>query len=157
MVVLGTGPSELTVNGNLTLQPGSDLVVQLNGTTPGAQHDRLTVNGAVDLTGSTLTRTLGCLPSPGDLLFIVANDGNDAITGRFADLPDGATITFPGGTTAQISYFGDLSSLSATGGNDVVLHSFQPVPEPGSVLALAGLTLAVVRWWRCPRRSPPSG
>ena len=55
----GTSPGRLTVNGNATFNAGSTFFVELNGTTVATQYDQLTVNGAVNLGGATLTGTVG--------------------------------------------------------------------------------------------------
>lgn len=145
----GVGPAVLTINSNLALQPGSDLVVEVNGPAPGTQHDRLVVNGTVDLTGADLIATIGYAPPLlGDKAFFLVNDGVDPIVGEFNGLPNNALFTFADGSKANISYFGDSTLLTGTGGNDVVFYDIRPVPEPGSLVALAGLGLAAVGAWR---------
>jgi hypothetical protein len=137
---------DLTVTGNLALQSGSMLNVKLNGTTAGTQHDRLTVNGTVDLGNSTLLGNVGYSAAAGDKLFILVNDGTDPITGTFNGLPNGSQVTI-GGYFANLSYFGDSLTLATTGGNDVVLYNFTPVPEPGSILLVTAVPalLGVIR------------
>ena len=89
--------------------------------------------------------TLSYVPSPGDALFLINNDGLDAVTGTFAGMAEGATVplTFNANTynftiTYQAEYFG--SNVGPVG-NDVAL--VMPVPEPTSLglLGLAALTL----------------
>jgi len=140
-VAPGASPGILTINNNLTLQSGSTLAVELNGTTVGTEYDRLVVNGTVDVTGATLALTLGFTPQSGHNLFILVNDSNDAITGEFNGLPQGTTINF-GTHIATISYVGNFDEGLTIGGNDIVL-SIQPVPEPASVLAVALGALAI--------------
>jgi hypothetical protein len=115
--------------------------MELNGLTAGTEYDQLVVNGDVDVTGATLSVSLGYVPSSTDQLFILVNGGANPITGEFAGLPNGGHVTI-GEYFAHISYFGDSVNLTTTGGNDIVLHNFHPVPEPEAILALAGLVLA---------------
>ena len=79
-------------------------------------------------------------------MFLIKNDGVDAISGTFNGITDGSTILF-GSYQASISYFGNAEAAVPTfsGGNDVVLFNFLPVPEPTTMFALAGLTLIVCR------------
>jgi hypothetical protein len=141
-----TSAGNLTVNGNLALQSGSTLNLKLNGTSAGTNHDRLTVNGTVDLGNSTLLGTVNYSALTSDKLFILLNDGSDPITGTFNGLSNGSQVQL-GSYFANISYFGDSTSLALTGGNDVVLYNFTPVPEPGSILAVAafGIALGAIR------------
>jgi alpha-tubulin suppressor-like RCC1 family protein len=136
----------LTLNGNLGLQSGSTLNLKLNGTSAGTNHDRLTVNGTVDLGNSTLLGTVNYSALTSDKLFILLNDGSDPITGTFNGLSNGSQVQL-GSYFANISYFGDSTSLALSGGNDVVLYDFTPVPEPGSILAVAafGIALGAIR------------
>ena len=66
-----------------------------------------------------------------DHLFIVENDGTDAITGTFNGLAEGATFS-SGGDTFQIFY--DASGQG--GGNDIELSVISSaVPEPSTWVA----------------------
>ena len=111
------GPAILTVTNGLTLRAGSTLRVDLNGTTPGTQHDQLRVTGgAVTLAEARqrngrllrprLEGTLGFNPATGDEFRVIDNTGNGATTGRFS----AASITI-----------GEALFNIATQGNDVVL------------------------------------
>jgi autotransporter-associated beta strand protein len=147
----GTGPGTLTLRGGTTLNITSTFQAILAGSTVGTGYSQLVVasGGSINLGGATLSLTLSYTPSGSDLLFLVNNQNANAVgglTGTFAGLPQGATVTFPGGTTALISYQGDIGTLSFSGGNDVVLYNFQPVPEPASVLGLAALALGGFAW-----------
>ena len=92
--------------------------VQLNGTTAGSGYDQLNVTGTVDLTGASLSGTMGFTPPTGATFTLINNDGADAIVGSFAGLPEGATVTFSG-QAFKISYVGGS-------GNDVVLSAAKP-------------------------------
>jgi hypothetical protein len=108
-----------------TLKPGvssshseSRLLMPITGATADTGYPRLAVAGgvnlnnrALDLTGTTFAGTAG------QTFTLVENDGSDAIVGNFRDLPEGATLAWPGSTllNARISYIGGS-------GNDVVLR-----------------------------------
>src|SRR5262249_39320093 len=81
-------PGTLTVRGNVALNAGTTLFARLNGATAGSGYDQLAVNGTVDLGGAALAAALGggYTPAAGDKLFVLTNDGTDAITGTFAGL-----------------------------------------------------------------------
>jgi autotransporter-associated beta strand protein len=120
-----TGPVNVEIGGNLapgtsvgTLTTGNlsiagNFQVEIQGTAPGTQHDRLNVNGTVAINGAALVLSGGYLPVTGNSFTIIQNDGTDAVTGTFAGLPEGATLTF-NGASLRISYIGGT-------GNDVVL------------------------------------
>jgi autotransporter-associated beta strand protein len=111
------GPARLTITGDATLGSGSTFAVVVNGTLPGSGHDQLVVDGRVTLAG-TLQVSL-TLPAAPDLpLVILDNDGTDPISGTFAALPEGATLTI-GTSRFRISYIGGS-------GNDVVLSPAPP-------------------------------
>jgi len=136
----GNSPGILNT-GNITLEAGSSLRIEIDGATVGTQYDRLNVTGSVSLAGLlSMTMSGSYAPANGTLFFILANDGTDAITGTFSNASvNGGTYTL-GGQEFQISYAGNTATSSFTGGNDVVL---QAVPEPASLLlgAVAILTL----------------
>src|SRR5207253_7981730 len=108
-----TSPGILN-SGNLNLAAlgTRSFVVQLNGTTAGSGYDQLNVTGTVNLTGATLSGTVGFTPTAGQQFTIINNDGADAVTGTFNGLAEGAAVTL-GGKHFTISYVGGS-------GNDVV-------------------------------------
>jgi uncharacterized repeat protein (TIGR01451 family) len=112
------GPGILN-SGNVNLSSGApSFVVQLNGTTAGSGYDQLNVTGTVNLTGASLSGTMGFTPPTGSTFTLINNDGADPIVGTFAGLPEGATVTFSG-QAFRISYVGGS-------GNDVVLSTAKP-------------------------------
>ncbi len=107
---------------NLHLGAPAAFAVELNGTSAGSGYDQLNVAGSVNLTGSTLTVTLGFVPAMGNAFRIIQNDGGDSVTGTLAGLPEGASLA-AGGQAFQISYTGGT-------GNDVVLTALGPICTP---------------------------
>ncbi len=117
LVIPGNSPAILTT-GDLTMEAGSFLIMEVFGTSPGntpTSHDQLFVRGTVDVSGSNLQVSFGSfIPTVGDEFVLIANDGTDGVTGEFAGLPGGTIVAVVGGTTVIISYAGG-------DGNDVVL------------------------------------
>ncbi len=107
---------------------------EITGLTPGTQHDQINVTGSVDITGGSLSAlfTAGTYAA-NDLIFILLNDGSDAITGTYASLAQGDTVTTYGGFNWNISYLGDSVGNTFTGGNDIVLQAVV-IPEPATAL-----------------------
>ncbi len=101
-------------SGNVNLATGGPTFsVALNGTTAGSGYSQLNVTGTVNLTGATLSGSLGYTPTNGDSYTIVNNDSTDAVTGTFSGLSEGTGLVI-GGKSFRISYVGGT-------GNDVVL------------------------------------
>jgi autotransporter-associated beta strand protein len=134
----GESPGILN-SGNLTLEDGSTLAIELNGTTLGTQYDQVNATGTVSLAG-LLVLTAGFTPTNGDLFFIIRNNLSDAVSGTFSGLADGSSV-FAGLQEFKISYFANAEgSPSFTGGNDVALMA---VPEPAAAV-LGGLGLLML-------------
>ncbi len=117
-VAPGNSPGILNT-GSVTFTAGSNFNVEINGYVAGTDYDQLNVTGTVDLGSATLnlSGSLGSMPS--QQIVIINNDGADSVTGEFAGLPEGATIStnFLGsGLGATISYKGGT-------GNDVVIKT----------------------------------
>ncbi len=115
-------------SGNVSLNPGSSLVIDLDGLTAGTGYRQLNVNGSVSLGGSTLDVSANFPTNVNDKFTIINNDGNDPVSGTFAGLPEGAQLTL-GGFLYSISYQGTDGT-----GNDVVLTRLvTPGPPPPSI------------------------
>ncbi len=114
------------------------LSLELNGVLAGEEYDQINVGGTVNLSG-LLTATVDGIPTAGALLFILNNDGSDAIIGTFDGIADLDTIII-GGYEWQISYTADYLGDNIgtfTGGNDIALKA---IPEPSAV-ALLGVSI----------------
>jgi autotransporter-associated beta strand protein len=111
---LGTAGPIFTTSGNLAFNSGVTFESTVQGNAGNRQFGQLNVIGAVNLGGSTLS-VIATSPLPaGNTFIIVNNDGTDPVSGTFASLPEGASLTI-GGVPFTISYVG------GDGGNDVTL------------------------------------
>src|SRR5262245_39104858 len=108
----GASPGEINLIGNYNQAASGVLSIDLNGLAAGTEFDQLAVVGAVTLSGR-LNVSVGFTPATGATFTIIDNDGTDAVTETFKDLPEGAPVSV-GGRSLQISYVGGT-------GNDVVL------------------------------------
>jgi hypothetical protein len=124
-VAPGSSPGILKVSGNYTMAAPAELAIEIGGETAGTQYDQVRVTGGssvVTLGGATLTLTLTAAPTPGAAYAIIDNQGNNSVTGTFAGLAEGGTITagYGGDTyTFHVTYQGNLGSDNLR--NDVVL------------------------------------
>jgi len=98
-----------------------------DGTTAGGS------NLLVDLTADASFATFGTTGTA--IEYLLVDNINNAVSGTFAGLAEGATISIGGGKTGTLSYVG------GDDGNDIVLNLFvTAVPEPSTV-ALVSLGL----------------
>ena len=136
-VTPGSSPGILQVNSNLTFNTTSELVIEINGTNVGTQYDQILMGNAGILTfngGPTLTLNDTVSLSGAYVLEIIKGFGS--VSGTFAGLIDGATITTA--FNQFIINYGTLAGYSSS-------VTLTPVPEPGSALALAGALGALLR------------
>ena len=104
-------------SGNVSFVETAAYNVNLNGTTVGSAYDELNVTGTVTIDpSSTLNVTLGAgfTPAVGNTFVIIQS--SNAISERFASLPEGA-IYVAGGYSFQVSYKNNevtLTSVAAT-------------------------------------------
>lgn len=108
----GASPGCLAT-GDLTLDNGATFIVEIDGTTVCSEYDQTQVSGSVTLTDPTLSIDATITPAVGDVFIIIDNDQNDAVSGTFSGLPEGATVVIDG-VTFTISYVGG-------DGNDIAL------------------------------------
>ncbi len=141
----GNSPGILSVSGAYT-QAGL-FTAEINGLTAGTEHDQINVTGSVDITGGSLAASFSAgTYAANDLIFILLNDGSDAITGTYSGLAQGATVTSYGGFNWNISYVANSGgSPSFTGGNDIALMA-EAIPEPKTaLLGVLGVLLLLRR------------
>ncbi len=124
-VAPGASPGTLTMAGDLTMNAGATLSIEINGTTAG-QFDVLALSGSLlTLNGASLDVTLGFSPTPYADSFTIVSGLGALPTGTFDGKPDGGTFT-AGGSTFLIDYTDSSIVLSV-------------IPEPSTlgVMALA--------------------
>lgn len=116
----GASPGRVVIDGNLTLNAGDTLIMELAGLNPAAEYDNFVVSGDVVLNGATLaaSRATSFVPPNGASFTLIDNDGTDSVTGTFDALPEGATVALSG-IPFTVSYQGGT-------GNDVVLTIVTP-------------------------------
>ncbi len=140
-----TGSLEI---GNLSMSVDSFFDVEIGGTNAGAEvdgYDQLIVSGDVALGGATLNLSLlgGYPPAVGGVFYLLVNDDDDPITGKFTfngNLLDEGDEVQLGSTGFLATYQADSLTGALSGGNDFALTA---VPEPStfllSTLGLLGL------------------
>lgn len=131
----GTSPGLLTCSNVVFSGVSSDFTVELNGPGAGIGYDQLNVRGTNTIGGSTLnvTASFGLLNAPaiGDQFVLLNNDGAEAITGTFAGLANGASLTVDS-LTYRLYYNGGT-------GNDIVLTVTNvPAADAGLTTVFSG-------------------
>lgn len=127
-----------------TLQTGSigfrevHLSIDVLNTLTGQDHDRLMVQGTVDLNAYGTYPVFfvpsfqpGHLDLPGREMILIDNDGSDPVLHTFFGMPEGYTSTFGTPYLYQLTYNGG-------DGNDVVLRTLQSVPTGNTAVWDAG-------------------
>jgi len=96
-----------TINGNLTLNSGAVFAVEVSP----SQSDKAIVNGAVDVTGATLSVIAAAGSyAPCTCYLVIENDGTDAVTGSFATV------------TSNLAFLDPIVDYAAGTGNDVQIR-----------------------------------
>jgi fibronectin-binding autotransporter adhesin len=140
----------LTINAGGTVAPGNSpgtlntgnynqvgtLVAEITGLAAGTEHDQINVTGTVNLSGALDLQFSASQDYVfNSMIFLILNDEDDAVTGAFTGLAQGATAATFGGFDWVISYTANSTDTTFTGGNDVALMA---IPEPSAAL-LGGL------------------
>jgi hypothetical protein len=76
-------------------RPELRFFVNINGTTPGTEHDKLLVNGNININGAQLVGTAGAGLAVGEQVAIIETVGG-TITGTFGGLPSGSEVILSG-------------------------------------------------------------
>lgn len=117
----------LTFNNSLSSASGATFSLKLNSNT--GLSDAIAAAG-ISLNGATLSLTdLGSTTLSGPTVFTLLHSTSTSVTGTFAGLNEGASITV-GNNSYIISY-------SANGGTDVTLTA-SAIPEPSTLAAVLG-------------------
>lgn len=142
----GVGAAGVNIRGNLDLQSGAALKIELGGIVAGTGYDQINVTGGITLAGDLQGSLINGFTGSSDFFFIIINDGTDPVNGTFNGLPEGSTVDFSG-KTFQIFYGANFETGTPTGGNDVLIV----VPEPtaaASLLIAVGSMLGMSRFRR---------
>jgi fibronectin-binding autotransporter adhesin len=121
---------------------------EITGIVAGTEHDQINVTGTVDITGGSLTTVFSAgTYAANNLIFILLNDGAEAITGTYTSLAQDAVVTSYGGYDWQISYNANYTGGTNTynGGNDIALFAVAVIPEPRSALLVCLGALLLLR------------
>lgn len=119
--VLSPGNSTGTIaTGDLVMEAGSILEMDVNGPTPDTEHDQVIVTGTVTINGATLSLLGGYANVETDEIVLIDNDGTDPISGTFADYAEGDPVIF-GAFSGIITYTGG-------DGNDLALQYADVLP-----------------------------
>jgi autotransporter-associated beta strand protein len=95
----------------ITLPAGASLAIEIDSTTDTA--DQLTANGAVNISGSTVTFTeIGSGTIPAGTKLVILDYTGQSLTGTFAGLSEGATVNV-GSNSFTLSYV-DSSRITLT-------------------------------------------
>jgi parallel beta-helix repeat protein len=121
-LVPGNSPGQVTIDGDFTLDSDDTLEMEIDGLTPGADHDQWIANGIVTLGGATLDASGTIDAVAGDAIVLIDNDGVDQVAGTFDGLDNGDTLVIGSDTFAIFYSGGD--------GNDVVLVQSNALGEP---------------------------
>ena len=140
----GNSPGRLAINGNLALQQGARLVLEIAGLTAGSQHDQLQVGGNLALALGTVELAFvdGFAPAAGQRFNLLG------VGGSFSSGAISISGLLPGWQfSTGFDAAGGFSLLSLSEG-----ASTSPVPMPAShrLLAMGLATLA----WRVTGRRP---
>ncbi|MFO1439750.1 MAG: choice-of-anchor tandem repeat NxxGxxAF-containing protein [Verrucomicrobiaceae bacterium] len=127
LTAAGTSTAQIVVNGSFTLDANDTLPLEIDGLTPGTQHDQWVVNGVVTLGNATLSLGGSRAVLLDDAFTLISNDAVDAVRGTFNTLPEGVNILF-NAVSRILTYIGG-------DGNDVVLR--RPPLTP-IVIGIAG-------------------
>ncbi len=152
MAIIGTR-APIRAAGDLTMEAGSTLAIQIDGATTGSGYDQISqVDHNINLDGSNLRIVPTFFPASGTVFTIAkvaASAGSQTpptITGRFANAPEGAIVTANGVpfrvhyTTTAItltSLFIPFASTTTLAGSASTAHLGQPVTYTATVAPAA--------------------
>jgi dienelactone hydrolase len=104
------------------VQPGARYFIDLDGTA----SDRVDVHGTVSLTNALLEISAPTQPPVGQLYTILANDGSDAVSGRFSIASASGLVTLQEGSIFKVPAGKFRISYLGNDGNDVTLTALDP-------------------------------
>jgi hypothetical protein len=140
----GNSPGVLTFGSSLSLLPGSETRMEINGTTSGTEYDGINVTGLLTY-GGNLTLTFGQTFNPGNYSFNLFGSGSQS--GSFN------AITLAGSYTGSLN--NNAGTWTLTSGLDAFEFSQSngslsltvAIPEPGT-WALMAIAASFLLWRR---------
>ncbi len=142
----GNSPGITTVAGNLTVETGAKISMQIEGiTAAGTDYDQIVVTGASSLVslnaGSILSLSIADGVFTNGALTLIENQSDNAIVGTFSSVVIGGN-TYDVSTTNKFTYGGKeyelLYNVNADGGTTANDFELTVVPEPGTWAMLVG-------------------
>ncbi|HKS23076.1 MAG TPA: hypothetical protein VJZ76_09790 [Thermoanaerobaculia bacterium] len=132
-VAPGASPGTLTIDGNYVQGPSGSLAIQLAGTSPGTQYDRLIVSGSVTLGGTlNVTAIDGFTPIAGNI-FQILTFGSRTSNSTFATMNG---LTGAGTVLNPTFSAGDLQLIGGRIQADVAVSVTAPAAvTPGSAFS----------------------
>ena len=119
---------------NLSFASGGSFNVDMTS----SGWDQVNVTGTVSLGNASLNLNNSRTANDNGALMLIQNDGTDAVSGTFLNLPEGTAVT-AGGVTYQITYRYDAATQQYGTGNDVALTSLPVAPaDVAAAAASAG-------------------
>ncbi len=124
----GKSPGQLAT-GNLILEPGSSLEIEIHGPTPGTDYDQVVVTGTVSIDNASLDLLFDpdFRSSLGDTFVLVDNDGTDAVSGMFQGMAEGYSTTINGRPYILSYEDGDGNDVTLT---DAILITASDLEDP---------------------------
>jgi hypothetical protein len=140
----GSAAGTLTVANGFSLAAGSQDTFNAEIGGPGASSN-VTVNaGQIALNNAVLQTSLlnTYSPAAGDVITLISNNTNNAISGTFQNLPEGASVNV-GGDSFTISYVGgaghDVTLTASSIGTAITVLSNRPAIYEGESVTLSAL------------------
>lgn len=149
-VAPGNSPGALHVT-SLAFNGTSTFEEEIAGATAGTQYDQLIASGTVNLGSSTLSLNPSYTPANGTVFTIVQAG---TVTGTFAGLADGATVTANGltfrvnytGTTVTLTYLsGTVTTTPSSGSTSLVDTGTNALLTIIASATLMGSAIALIR------------
>lgn len=159
IIAPGLSPGCLTSN---TLSLSGEYQFELGGADPCTGYDQLVVKNSDKISNAvnfgddsavlTTSRYDNYTPKKGQVFVIINQEGDDAVSGTFKDLPEGATFE-QNGVVFKISYVGGdgndvtltVQNVPSTPDTGFALVSEHPVLSAAVLFALSGAIIALAR------------
>jgi autotransporter-associated beta strand protein len=137
LVTPGDNDPGILNSGSMTLGSAATLLAYIAGTNAGSGYSQLNFSGGtISLGNAHLQLNMSTLGATSNQFILIHNPTAHVVSGIFAGLPEGATVTANNGVHFSISYHGGF-------GNDVVLTQTS-LPAPPDITGITQLTNGIV-------------